>query len=496
MQQTTGEKTVSRGWILFGAALATLMSSLDTSIVNIALPTIITDLHASFAQAQWVVLSYMLVVTSLIVGIGRLSDLFGKKRLYLIGLALFSLTSLFCGLSPTADWLIAMRALQGLGAAVLMALSFAIVSDAYHGMKAGHALGILTAMVAFGIALGPTLGGLLLSAFSWHAIFIINVPFGLLACGVIWVFLPGKTFQEQTWRFDWPGMIVLALTLGCYAFAMTEAEELGFTSPLVLGLLGGAVSGVLLFLWLERRVMSPLLPLQIFRNATLSISLLVSVLVYTVMMGVILIMPFFLSEGESYSSVLTGLLMSTGALITALLSTPVGLLANRFGARPIMAIGVALMVVGCLFMSTITIKAGIAGFTFRLAIINIGLALFQTPNNTAMMESALPSQRGLISGLLSLARTLGLTTGASFMGTIYASMVAIAAQTGVTHPQAVEAGTHGSFLVASALIGIAFLLTLLVLRIQRKPVINKQDTALSQPTSTGKLSLDEQHTSI
>lgn len=457
----------TRRWVLLGAVLATLMSSLDTSVVNIALPTIIKDMHTSFESAQWIVLGYMLVVTSLIVGVGRLGDLWGKKGLYLAGLAFFTLASLCCGAAPNVAVLVGMRTVQGLGAAIMMALSFAIVSDVYPKKEFGYAVGVLSAMVSFGIALGPALGGILVGTIGWPAIFYVNIPLGIVASITILRFLPTLPPKPEKHRFDWLGTVGLVGILICYVLAMTEAESLSFRSPLVLTLLAGAIVGLGLFLWVERRAAEPLLPLKLFNNLLLSASLFISILVYAIMMTASLVLPFFLDEAAHFSLIVSGLLMAAGPLVTALFSVPAGWLANRIGSRVTMIIGLLLMALGCLFMSTLTVEAGIAGFVARLAMINLGLALFQTPNNGAVMETAVASQRGVVSGLLALSRTLGLTTGAAVMGSVFAELVILATHSSVgkvtTSPVSITIGVQGIFLISAVIATTSLILAIFVL---------------------------------
>ncbi|WP_165423024.1 MFS transporter [Ktedonosporobacter rubrisoli] len=456
----------ARSWVLLGAALATLMSSMDTSIVNVGLPVMVSSLHTTFASMQWVVLSYMLVVTSCIVGVGRLGDLFGKKGLYLAGLLLFTLASLGCGLMSRVEGLIALRALQGLGAAVMMALSFALVSDVFPKERVGRAVGLLSGTVAFGIALGPALGGMLIGSVGWPAIFLVNVPFGVVAWIVIWRFLPGSSPGKMGTRFDWGGTLVLASLLACYALAMTEAETYGFNSLVVPGLLLAALCGLGLLFLIERRVKAPLLPVALFRNALLSGSLIMSVLVYTVMMCTILLLPFFLEKVEHLPAQAIDILMAVGPLITATFSVPAGWLADRLGTRIVMILGLLCMVLGCLYMATITLEADIVGFVARIAVINFGLALFQTPNNTTVMEVAQATQRGLASGLLSLARTLGLSTGASLMGAVFAALVMQAAgavpDINAAPAIAFARGIQGTFSLASIFIVAALVLAIVI----------------------------------
>jgi len=342
------------GWILFGLSLAILMSSIDTSIVNIGLPTIARALHASFASVQWIAISYMLVVTTLIVGIGRLGDLLGKRRLFLIGIAGFTLASLLCALAPSIGILIFARAVQGAGGAIIMALPFALHSDVVPKEQAGWTMGLLTSMVSLGIALGPALGGVLIGACGWPVIFLVNVPFGLLAFYVAWRILPASSAHAAVGqRFDWPGMLILAVALACYDLGVTFSEAQGMTLG-IIALLAAALLCVVLFVVIELHVEFPLLNLRMFRNRILSVSLCMSVLLFAVLQGVNLVLPFILTQAAGFSIIGAGLVMMAGPVATALFGVPAGKVAERFGTRSAMIAGTTIMAIGCLLWTTLT----------------------------------------------------------------------------------------------------------------------------------------------
>ena len=256
------ESPPSVRWALAGLALSMLLSSLGTSIANVALPGLALAFAASFQEVQWVVLAYLLAVTTLIVSVGRLGDLIGRRRLLLAGIFLFTMASVLCALAPTLGLLIAARALQGLGAAVMMALTMAFVGEAVPREKTGSAMGLLGTMSAIGTALGPSLGGVLIGGCGWPAIFLINLPLGIAAMFLAHRHLPADRPQASAdgAGFDHAGTLLLALTLAAYALAMTAFQPIGHGSfgALNLILLAAAVVGVGLFVFAEKRVASPL----------------------------------------------------------------------------------------------------------------------------------------------------------------------------------------------------------------------------------------------
>lgn len=458
-------RPVRSGLVLAGLSLAILLSQLGTNIVNVALPTLVTSFSTSFGAVQWVVVSYLLVVTALIVGVGRFGDQLGKKRLYLWGLAIFMVASIICALSSTLPLLIAGRAAQGLGGAIIMALSFAFIGEVFPRERTGFAMGVLSTMVSFGIALGPSLGSLALAAFGWQAMFWLNLPFGILAYLLVSRYLPASVdtpkHSAPAARFDWLGTVLLAATLGAYSLAMTFSGTRGFGDTLVIQLAFGALIGLSLFLGVQVKAKAPLLGLSMFRNLLLSTSMTMSVLVYAVMMATLVLGPFFLSKALGLNTRSVGLVMTAGPLAAALMGVPAGFIADRIGAKITMVIGLALFTIGSFVMSWVTATGGVTTYIAAILMISIGLAFFQTPNNVAVMANARPEQRGFVSGLLALARNLGLITGASLMGAIFSYAVGDAA---TASPEAITSGMRLSFQIATLMAAAAFLLALSTLR--------------------------------
>lgn len=462
-------RPISSGMVLTGLSLAILLTQLGTNIINVALPTLMKDFGVPFGSIQWVVVSYLLVVTALIVGVGRLGDQLGKKRLYLWGLVIFMAASIFCALSINLPMLIAGRAGQGLGGAILMALSFAVVGEVFPQERTGFAMGVLSTMVSFGIALGPSLGSLVLAAFGWQAVFWVNLPFGLLAFLLISRYLPNaidtRKHPGACARFDWLGTILLALTLGAYSLAMIFSGKQGFGSPLVLQLSFGALIGLVLFVAVQLRAQAPLLKLSMFRNALLSMSMVMSILVYAVMMATLVLGPFFLSKALGLDTRMIGLVMTIGPLAAAIMGVPAGTVADRIGAKLAMVIGLALFTFGSLVMSWVALDRGIAIYIVAILFISVGLAFFQTPNNTAVMADARSEQRGLVSGLLALARNLGLVTGASLMGALFA--LGVGGDAATATPDMVTDGMRFAFRIAAVMAMAAFFISLTTLRARR-----------------------------
>ncbi|WP_405014433.1 MFS transporter [Kitasatospora sp. NBC_01539] len=447
------EQAASARWALAALALAVLLPSLGTGIANVGLPTLAKEFGASFQEVQWVVLAYLLAVTTLVVGAGRLGDLTGRRRLLLAGILLFTAASVLCGLAPTLPLLIAARAVQGLGAAVMTALTTAFVAEAVPAARTGRAMGLLGTVSAVGTALGPSLGGALISGPGWRTVFLVNAPLGLLALVLARRHLPADPHRPAGRRpgFDHPGTLLLALTLGAYALAMTTGSGGG---PLGAALLLAAAVGAVLFLRTEARSASPLVRPAVLRDPVLLGYLVPSALVSAVMMATLVVGPFHLSRALGLDAALVGLASSAGPLVAALTGVPAGRVADRFGTRRTTAAGLTATAAGSLALTVVPTSFGIAGYLVPLAVVTAGYAVFQTANTTAVMAGAPADGRGVVSGLLTLSRNLGLVTGASAMGAVFA-LASGSADPATAAPGAVATGTRVTFAVAAVLLAVA-----------------------------------------
>jgi len=444
---------ISVRWALAGLSLSMLMSSLGISVANVALPTLASEFSASFQQVQWIVLAYLLTVTILIVGVGRLGDITGRRLLLLAGLFLFTAASVLCGAAPTLWLLIGARAVQGLGAAIMMALTMALIGETVPKESTGTAMGLLGTMSALGTALGPSLGGILIAALGWRAIFFINVPLGLLSLFLACRYLPAdRGTKPNQGGFDSVGTVVLALTLGAYALAMTVGR--GSFGSINLVLLLVAAVGAALFVIVERNTPSPLLRLAMFRDRVLSANLATSMLVATVMMATLVVGPFYLSLSLGLDAARVGLAVSVGPAVVALTGLPAGRMTDRIGADRMALIGLTGMAFGSFVLAMLPMTLGITGYIGPLVGVAAGYALFQTANNTAVMTDVSREQRGVISGVLNLSRNLGLITGAAAMGIIF-SLATGAISIRAATPEAVAAGMRSTFAVAAILIVVA-----------------------------------------
>jgi EmrB/QacA subfamily drug resistance transporter len=439
-----------------GLGMGVFMATLDASIVNISLPTLVQEFNTNFATIQWVVLSYALVLTSLMLMVARLGDMIDKKRIWMVGLALFTLGSLLCGLSPSVGWLIAFRALQGLGATMMQALGIAMITEVFPSNERGRALGIMGSVVSTGIAIGPPLGGILIGLVGWRWIFLVNIPLGLITALVVTRFVPNSYPTVGKQRFDLRGAAVLMVMLSCYALGMTLGQRLGFGAPLTLTLLAAASISLAVLLVVEKRTEQPMIDLSLFRNPLFSMNLLMGFLVFVVLTAGF-ILPFLLELVQGYPPEMVGLMMMASPITMGLASPLAGILSDRYGSRVISMTGLVVIIAGCLSMTTLTMDVTPLGFVARMIPLGIGFGLFQSPNNSAIMGTAPRHRTGIASGLLSLSRTLGQSTGMPLMGALFAMQVLafadLPAGTDVTTapPLALVAAVAGTYRIGAVI---------------------------------------------
>ena len=430
--------TRSTPWAITGLALCMLLSSMGVSIANIALPALAQAFAAPFPEVQWVVLAYLLAVTTMVVSAGRLGDMLGHRRILLAGLAIFMAASLLCSLAPALWVLIAARALQGIAAAILMALTVALVRGTVPEERTGSAMGLLGTMSAVGTAIGP---------------FLVMLPMAVLAFILAWRHLPAGTGGHPVkagWtRFDGLGTALLGMTLAAYALGMTTGS--GALDRFHLAMLLTAAFGLALFLRHESHAHAPLIRLAAFRTRVLSAGLLMNALVATVMMATLLVGPFYLARALGLGDAVTGLVMSIGPVISIFSGVPAGRIVDRLGAPRVATLGLVAMAAGAAGLSLLPQLFGVAGFIAAIAVLTPGYQLFQAANNTAVMMTASADQRGVVSGLLSLSRNLGLVTGASVMGSVFA-MAAGSGDLTAAGAQAITGGVQTTFALAAGLV--------------------------------------------
>ena len=464
----------SKKWyVLSAVGMGVFLATIDGSIVNISLPTLVSSFQTDFALVQWVVLAYLLTVTTLMLGIGRLADIYGKKPIYTAGFIVFTVGSVLCGLSPTIYTLIGFRILQGIGAAMVMALGMAIVTEAFPPSERGRALGITGTIVSVGITLGPTLGGLIVKNLSWNWIFFVNLPVGFIGTFMVVRYVPAfKPAGGQ--RFDYWGALTLCISLLSLLVALTLGQRVGFGDGTVLLLVGMFVVFLASFIFIELRAEQPMLDLRLFRNSLFSVSLTTGFIIFICLSGTLILMPFYAQNVLGYDPQQTGLLMATVPLALGVIAPLSGSLSDRFGSRPIMVAGLAVLTVGFLAISSLDAETTTLGYVLRFLPMGLGMGMFQSPNNSAIMGSAPRDRLGIASGMLAVTRTLGQTTGIAVLGALWAGQVfkhagIVIAGGATAAPIAAQVfALRDTFVIVSILIFIALLLSIWGLREERK----------------------------
>lgn len=450
--------------VMTAVAMGVFLATIDGSIVNIALPTLIRAFDTQFAVVQWVVLAYLLTIATMMLTMGRLADIIGRKPLYLSGFVVFTIGSALCGFSQSEYWLIGSRVFQALGAAMMFGLGTAIITEAFPTAERGKALGIIGSVVSIGIITGPVLGGFLIDALSWHWIFFVNLPIGLAGSLITYRFVPDTKFARKQ-RFDFAGAGTLFISLASFLLALTLGQRMGFQRPLILSLFTGWLIFSIVFLWIEWRVEQPLVDLSLFRRNLLSVNLLSGFLTFVSIAGAVLLMPFYLENVLHYSPRQVGMLLAVVPLMLGIVSPISGSLSDRYGTRPITVIGLTVLLFGYACLTTLNEHTTAPGYVLRFMPVGIGMAIFQSPNNSAIMGAAPIERLGIVSGLLSLTRTLGQTTGIALLGAIWAGRTAYYGSLSLSGGAAKDptiaqvSGLNDTFMVIVALIGAALLLS-------------------------------------
>jgi EmrB/QacA subfamily drug resistance transporter len=409
--------------VLVAVGIGTFMSALDGSVVNTILPVIRDYFHSDVATIEWVVTVYLLVVSGLLLSFGRLGDLRGNKTVYLWGFMIFVLGSALSGLSPAPLYLIAARAFQALGAAMLFANSPAILTKTFPASQRGQALGLQGTMTYLGLTTGPFLGGWLADTFSWHAVFFINLPIGLLAAWLSWRVIPQDVLAEREERFDLSGAFTFMAGLVALLLGLNQGNSWGWFSPLTLGLFVASIFILATFVWIENRAPAPMLDLSLFRSRVFNLATISPILNYLCVYGVLFLMPFYLIQGRGLSAAQAGLILTAQPLVMALTAPFAGTFSDRIGSQIPTTLGMLILSVGLYLLSRLTPVSSFFQVIIGLAVSGLGVGLFVAPNNSALMGAAPRSRQGIASGVLALARNVGMVLGIGLTGAIFTTFL-------------------------------------------------------------------------
>lgn len=454
------ENKKMRQLVLFTVALSTFMATIDGSIVNIALPVIGKSFGVGMGMTSWIVSAYLLTISALLLIWGRLSDLVGQKKLFLVGLILFILGSLSCALSGSLMFLVISRVLQGVGASITMALVQGIVTAIFPVEERGSAIGMIGTVVALGSLVGPGLGSLFIQYLNWQAIFYINLPIGLLAFLLAYRLLPDQQNRKIGTGFDSIGAGLLMLwVMVTFISLILYAERLISLGWMGLGAFASMVIGYGL-LTFEKRQPSPLLPLVLFGNSVFVKGVLTSYLSYVTMFAYIILMPFYLQRVHGVSIVMAGLLMSVYPMVTAVVSPLSGWLSDKFTSRPLTIMGMGLTVLAYWQLSSLKADTPLGYIAFAIGFLGFSTGLFQSPNTSSVMGSVQRHQMGIAGSASAFFRNFGMVTGVSLgilLFTLFAQRDLADIQSGIFNAAVFMLGFKGVLLVSSSMCFIGFL---------------------------------------
>jgi EmrB/QacA subfamily drug resistance transporter len=445
-------------WYVVGTVcIGAVMSQLDASIVTLALPHLARQLHVSLGAVEWVALTYLLVLVSTVAIAGRLADAVGRKLMYVYGFAVFTAGSVACGLAPTLAVLVAARALQAVGAAMLQANSVALIAEAMPPGHLGRGIGVQGTAQALGLALGPAVGGVLLALGGWRLIFLVNVPAGAIGLLLGWFLLPRSRSRRAVGNTDRLAAALLAPAVAGPLLYLSLAGRAGYGNLLLLLALAAGSAAAITFVRRERRVPEPLIGLSLLRRRPISVGLSSGLVSYLVLFGTLVSVPYYLSA-KHLGAVLVGLELAVLPIAIGIAAPIAGRLLNRVGPRPLTSGGLILTAVGLL---EIALRHDPAGLLAGLALAGLGLGAFTPANNATIMSAAPKGHTGVISGTLNMTRGLGTALGVALASALY---IAASGATGASaSPGAAASGLTAAL---AALAGLALAAGLTVLRAQ------------------------------
>jgi EmrB/QacA subfamily drug resistance transporter len=457
----------SKKWAVFGVvAIGVFMGTLDTSIVNISLPSIARNFAVPLnGGIEWVVIGYLVSSAAFLLSSGRLSDLVGRKVIWTAGLAIFTASSALCGAAPSLWFLVAARFLQGLGGALLFSTSPALLTSAFPPEQRGRALGLNAVTVALGTSAGPTLGGLITSSLSWRWIFLINLPIGIIGI-VLTLVLLEETPRKEKVKFDPLGAVLLGSGLASLVGALSFAQELGIGSPWIIASTAYGLVALAVLPWWEGRAKSPLIDFsllgdRVFLSANLSL-----ILSFLALFAVNFLMPFYFEQLRGFPTAMAGLLLTPLPICIALIAPVSGSIADRTGStRWLAASGLAIACLGLALLGFLDAHSSVPDIVARLLLVGLGQAIFQSPNNSALLGSVPPSSRGVASGFMATGRVIGQSMSVAIAGAVFGMLggarAGAALDSGGAGKEAMQAsfllGFRTAFLVCAAIavVGIA-----------------------------------------
>lgn len=457
--------------VLLMASVGTFMMPLDVSIVSVALPSMSLDLGMSYAMAIWVPTAYLAAVTVLLLSIGRLSDMKGRKPIFVSGFAMFTLASLLCSISSSGAQLIAFRIIQGAGAAFVGATSAAIVTDVFPGRERGKALGINVMAGYIGLTAGPSIGGLLTSGVGWRSVFYVNIPIGLFVVLLsLWKLRESAKLTPKP--FDLAGAISFSLGIIPLLLALTLGGVYGWDSLFTVSLLVAASVFLVLFVFIERKkAEQAMLHMDLFlKNRLFAAGNFSALLAYIAFFGVSFFISFYLQRALGMSALHAGAILFVMPVAMVVLSPVSGWLSDRIGSRVLCSLGLALICVGLLWSSTLSLASTSVDVALRLFLMGFGMGLFSSPNTSAVMGSVEKTHLGVASGTLGTMRVLGQSMSLALMGAVFASFISgsvlsalfvgVSTSTLAVANEAFVAGMQSAFIISAVIAAVGVVISL------------------------------------
>jgi EmrB/QacA subfamily drug resistance transporter len=440
-------------WTLAAVAFGLFMIMLDNTIVNVALPSIERSLHMSISSLEWIVTAYALTFAALLITGGKLGDLFGRRKMFIAGLVVFTLASLACGLAPSAGFLIGARAVQGVGAALMNPATLSIITATFPPKERGQAIGIWAGVSAIALAIGPLIGGLIVDNINWHWIFYVNVPVGVVGIIVSRLVIAESRDTSHEQSIDLPGLVTSSGALLALSYALIEGNRHGWGSPEIIGLFVGAAVLLAAFIRLELRQRLPMLDLGLFKIGAFAGANIVAMLVSLGMFGVFFFISLYVQNVLGYSPTKAGAIFLPMTVLIILVAPIAGKLSDRIGSRWLMGAGMSILGVSLLLYQRIGLHTGFWSLLPQLVLGGVGMALTMSPMTSAAMGAVPVDQAGVGSGVLNSFRQVGGSLGIALMGAILLSYQHPTASKAVAAQQFVN-GLHAALFV-SAIIAFA-----------------------------------------
>jgi len=436
----------TRKWFTLAAvSFGLFMIMLDNTVVNVALPSIQRDLGTDLSSLQWIVTGYALTFAALMLIGGKVADAYGRRLIFVVGIAVFTTASLWCGLADSGDELIAARVLQGAGAALMNPATLSIIAATFPPHQRGTAIGIWAGVSGLALAIGPLVGGLITEHLDWSWIFFVNIPVGIIAIAASFLFID-ESRDETHVRLDLPGLATSAIGLFTLTYALIEANTYGWTSPRILGAFAVAGVSILAFILLERYQRAPMLPLELFRSRTYSGANMVMLLVALAMFGVFFFLSLYMQNVLGYSAVQTGAAFLPMTILIILIAPVAGKTSDRFGSRGLMTAGMILIAAQLLYFSRLGVEASFWNLLPAFLVGGVGMALTMTPSAAAATRSVSVDKAGVGAAVLNASRQVGGSLGIALIGAIMAIEAG-----GERTPEAFVDGLQTALLVASGI---------------------------------------------